>query len=80
MQPTHAQGEQMLKYVYVTTDKFQAPLVIEADTADVKDNELFVKLGDEIVARFPERSVRRWSIEDTPETNDSEIDRNRWPP
>jgi len=39
-------------------EKLSQPLVIEADTAEMKDNELLVKLGDVIVARFPERSVR----------------------
>ena len=59
----------MPKYVNVKTDKFAAfaaPLVIEADTAEVKDHELVVKLGDAIVARIPEESVTRWWIEDSP--------------
>ena len=59
----------MPKYVNVKMDTFAAfaaPLVIEADTAEVKDHELVVKLGDVIVARVPEESVRRWWIEDNP--------------
>jgi len=60
----------MPKYVNVEMDKFApwatAPLVIEADTAEVKDHELVVKLGDAIVARVPERSVLRWWIKDRP--------------
>jgi len=46
-------GEQMPKYVNVEMDKFAAPLVIEADTVEVEDHELLVKLGDAIVARVP---------------------------
>jgi len=51
----------MSKYVNVTMvqmEKLSEPLVIEADTAEMKDNELLVKLGDVVVARFAERSVR----------------------
>ena len=58
----------MPKYVNVITDQIDklaaAPFVIEADAAEVEANELWVKLGDVVVARFPERSVRRWWIED----------------
>jgi hypothetical protein len=59
----------MSKYVNVIRvhmEKLSAPLVIEADTAEVKDNELVVTLGDAIVARVPEKSVRSWWIEDNP--------------
>ena len=58
----------MSKYVNVTLvhmEKLSPPLVIEADTAEVKDNELVVKLGDAIVARVPERSIRSWWIADS---------------
>ena len=57
----------MSKYVNVTMvqmEKLSEPLVIEADTAEMKDNELLVKLGDVIVARLPERSIRSWWIAD----------------
>ena len=55
----------MSKYVNVTIVHWGSlPLVIEADTAEVKDNELVVKLGDAIVARVPEKSVRSWWIAD----------------
>ena len=59
----------MPKYVHVITDKtvrFAAPFVIEADTAEVIADEVIVTLGDAIVARFPERSVIRWWIKDSP--------------
>jgi hypothetical protein len=56
----------MPKYVNVKFAHWTAPLVIEADTAEVKADEVLVRLGDAIVARFPERSVQRWWIEDSP--------------
>jgi hypothetical protein len=59
----------MPKYVNVKMDKFPAPLVIEADTAVVKDRELLVTLGEAIVARVPEEHVRNWWIEDSPPPN-----------
>jgi len=49
----------------VHMERLSPPLVIEADTAEVKDNELVVKLGDAIVARVPEKSVRSWWIMDS---------------
>jgi len=58
----------MSKYVNVKMvhmERLSPPLVIEADTAEVKDNELVVKLGDAIVARVPEKSVRSWWIMDS---------------
>jgi hypothetical protein len=56
----------MPKYVNVKMAHWPAPLVIEADTAEVKANELLVRLGNTIVARFPERTVQNWWIEDSP--------------
>jgi hypothetical protein len=56
----------MPKYVHVKTDKFAEPLVIEADTVEVKANEVLVRLGDAIVAGLPERTVRGWWIDDSP--------------
>ena len=58
----------MSKYVNVIMvhmERLSAPLVIEADTAEMKDHELVIKLGDAIVAKVPEKSVRSWWIADS---------------
>ena len=57
-------GSKYVKVTMVHMERLSEPLVIEADTAEMKDHELVVKLGDTIVARFPERSVRSWWIAD----------------